>query len=126
MNISRNLSYTKEHVWARIEQKVATIGITDYAQESLGDIIYVELPSIGATIMVDNTIGNIEAVKAVSEIYAPLSGTILEVNTQLKSNPELVNQDPYGKGWLIKIMITNANSNLLSAEEYERFLDDQS
>lgn len=122
MNIPANLLYTKEHEWVKIEGEVATIGITDYAQGQLGDIVFVELPAAGAETKQMQPFGTIEAVKAVSDLFAPLSGTVLEVNAALADKPESINQDCYGAGWLIKLKISNAGEKqaLLSAADYEK------
>lgn len=121
MNIPTNLLYTKEHEWVKIEGEVATIGITDYAQGQLGDIVFVELPALGAETKQMQPFGTIEAVKAVSDLFAPLSGTVVEVNAALADKPEAINQDCYGAGWLIKLKISNAGEKqaLLSAADYE-------
>jgi len=122
MNFPADLRYTPEHEWVRIEGDVATIGITDYAQSELGDIVFVELPAVNATTAQMQPFGTIEAVKTVSELFAPLSGTITEVNAKLADRAELINQDPYGEGWLIKIKLSNREEvgNLLSAEDYQK------
>lgn len=122
MNIPANLLYTKEHEWVKIEGEVATIGITDYAQGQLGDIVFVELPALGAETKQMQPFGTIEAVKAVSDLFAPLSGTVVEVNAALADKPEAINQDCYGVGWLIKLKISNAGEKqaLLSAADYEK------
>jgi glycine cleavage system H protein len=122
MKFPADLLYTKEHEWVRIEGGVATIGITDYAQSELGDIVFVELPDVNAAATQMQPFGTIEAVKTVSELFAPLSGTIIEVNAKLTDQAELINQDPYGEGWLIKIKLSNREEvgNLLSAEDYQK------
>jgi len=116
--------YTKEHEWVKIDGANATIGISDHAQSALGDIVYVELPKPGATLAQGKPIGVIESVKAVSDIYAPISGTVTEVNGAVEDDPAKVNADPYGTGWLAKITITNADEakSLLDAASYEQFL----
>lgn len=122
MNIPLNLLYTKDHEWVRIENALATVGITDHAQSELGDIVYLQLPAPSNRVEQGRAFGTIEAVKAVSDIYAPLSGTIEAVNETLTNTPELVNQDPYGKGWMIKIKTSNLETekkNLLDAEAYK-------
>lgn len=120
MDIPADLRYTAEHEWVSIDDNVATIGITDYAQGELGDIVFVELPPVGERTMQMQPFGTIEAVKAVSDLYAPLSGEVIEVNDQLEEKPELVNSEPYDAGWLVKIKMSNdvETDNLLSAEEY--------
>ena len=122
MNIPADLRYTPEHEWVRIAGEVATIGITDYAQGELGDIVFVELPAVNAATAQMQSFGTIEAVKTVSELFAPLSGTIIEVNTKLNDHAELINQDPYGEGWLVKIKFSNAGevNQLLTAAAYQK------
>jgi glycine cleavage system H protein len=122
MNIPTDLRYTPEHEWVRIDGETATIGVTDYAQGELGDIVFVELPAVNATTTQMQPFGTIEAVKTVSELFAPLSGTIGEVNAKLSDHAELINQDPYGEGWLIKIALSNKDEvkKLLTAEEYQK------
>jgi len=122
MNIPADLRYTPEHEWVRIDGAVATIGVTDYAQGELGDIVFVELPAVNAATAQMESFGTIEAVKTVSELFAPLSGTIVEVNAKLGDRAELINQDPYGEGWLIKIKWSNKDEfkKLLAAEEYQK------
>ncbi|MCH7674611.1 glycine cleavage system protein GcvH [candidate division KSB1 bacterium] len=121
MEIPEALQYTSEHEWIAIEDDVATIGITDYAQGELGDIVFVELPNKGDSTNQTEAFGTIEAVKAVSELYAPLSGEIKDVNSILEEQPELINNDPYGEGWIIKLKISDESEleKLLSAEEYQ-------
>jgi len=121
MEIPEALQYTSEHEWIAIEDDVATIGITDYAQGELGDIVFVELPNKGDSTNQTEAFGTIEAVKAVSELYAPLSGEIKDVNSILEKQPELINNDPYGEGWIIKLKISDESEleKLLSAEEYQ-------
>ncbi len=121
MEIPEALQYTSEHEWIAIEGDVATIGITDYAQGELGDIVFVELPNQGDSTNQTEAFGTIEAVKAVSELYAPLSGEIKDVNSILEEQPELINNDPYGEGWIIKLKISDESEleKLLSAEEYQ-------
>ena len=121
MNIPANLKYTKEHEWIAIEGDVATIGITDFAQSELGDIVYVEIETVGETLSKDEVFGSVEAVKTVSDLFMPVSGEILEFNEALEGNPELVNSDPYGEGWMIKVKLTDASQydQLLDAATYE-------
>jgi len=116
-----NLKYTKTHEWVKLEDNVAITGITDYAQHQLGDVVFIELPDKGTNIEKDGTIGEIESVKAVGEIFMPLSGEILEVNQKLIDNPELLNSSPYNDGWIIKIEISNPDEikNLLSIDDYK-------
>lgn len=106
MKFPRELKYTKEHEWVRISGESAVVGITDYAQGELGDIVFVELPAVGAKIQAGESMGTIEAVKAVSDLYAPVSGEVLELNPELETNSEIVNKDPYGKGWMLKIKLS--------------------
>ncbi len=124
MNVPENLKYTKDHEWAKIDGDVATVGITDYAQGELGDVVFVELPEVGTKLNAGDTFGTIEAVKAVADLYAPLSGEVVEVNPKLDSAPESVNQDPYGEGWMIKIKMSNPNevNDLLTAEQYKELI----
>ena len=107
MNFPDTLKYTKDHEWVRIDGSTGTVGITDYAQGELGDVVFVELPAPGRTVRQGESFGTIEAVKAVSDLYAPVSGTITEVNGDLAATPEIVNKDPYGKGWMVKITLSN-------------------
>ncbi len=121
MNIPADLHYTKEHEWVRIEGDTATIGVTDFAQGELGDVVFVQLPNAGTMVTQGQSCGTIEAVKAVSDIYSPVSGEVKEVNSSLTDTPDAVNRDPYGAGWMIKIRTSNfasEKSNLLSASAY--------
>lgn len=120
METPEDLYYTSEHEWVRIEDDIATIGITDYAQGELGDIVFVELPKVGDITTQMEPFGTIEAVKAVSDLYAPLSGEVTEVNPSLEDQPELINNDPYGDGWMIKLKISKESEieELLSPEDY--------
>ena len=122
MAIPQDLKYTEEHEWIRVTDAIATCGITDYAQDQLGDVVYVDLPSPGTSLTQFGKLGEIESVKAVSDIYAPLTGEVTESNTGLNDNPEVVNTDPYEKGWLVKVKIANTQEldGLLSAESYEK------
>ncbi|MCP3101245.1 glycine cleavage system protein GcvH [Myxococcus sp. K15C18031901] len=124
-NIPSDLKYTKEHEWARVESDKVTVGITDHAQNTLGDVVYVELPKVGATVTEGQPFGTVESVKAVSELFAPISGKVLEVNPELESSPEDVNADPYGDGWLIKIAPSDTKQldSLLSAAAYAKLLE---
>jgi len=124
MQIPEDLKYTKDHEWARIEGEVATIGITDYAQSELGDIVYLELPEVGDQTTQGESFGTIEAVKAVSDLFAPLSGEVTEVNTALADQPEIINKDPYGEGWIIKIRLSNPSEEdeLLNKSQYEELI----
>jgi glycine cleavage system H protein len=124
MEAPPGLKYSKEHEWVAAEETVATIGITDHAQEQLGEIVYIELPSIGEKVSKDDPFGVVESVKAVSDIYAPVSGTVLEINEDLAESPEVVNEDPYGDGWLIKVRISDLGDldDLMDNEEYEQMI----
>jgi glycine cleavage system H protein len=121
----RDCRYSKEHEWVRVEGRSATVGITDYAQGQLGDIVYVELPPPGEILTQFEPFGVVESVKAASDLYAPLSGEVLEVNEELSDHPQFVNEDPYGKGWMMKIKPSDTSEldNLLTAEEYEGYLE---
>ena len=121
MNFPENLRYTKDHEWVKIDGDEATIGITDFAQRELGDIVYVEIESVGKDLQAGEIFGTVEAVKTVSDLYLPLSGTVNEVNPNLNSNPEAVNSDPYGEGWMIKMKVSNPSDldGLLSSEAYQ-------
>ena len=120
MNIPANLKYTKDHEWVAIDGDVATVGITDFAQKELGDIVYVEVETLDQTLDKDEVFGTVEAVKTVSDLFLPLSGEIIEFNDELESNPESVNSDPYGAGWMIKIKISDSSQcdELLDAKAY--------
>jgi glycine cleavage system H protein len=120
MNLPSELKYTKEHEWVRIEGDTATVGITDYAQNELGEIVFVEVETVGETLNQDEVFGSVEAVKTVSELFMPITGEVLEYNEALNDAPELVNDDPYGEGWIIKIKVSNTKQieKLLSAEAY--------
>jgi glycine cleavage system H protein len=124
MEAPPGLKYSKEHEWVAAEESVATIGITDHAQEQLGEIVYIELPSIGEKVSKDDPFGVVESVKAVSDIYAPVSGTVLEVNEDLAESPEVVNEDPYGDGWLIKVRVGDPADldDLMDNDEYEQMI----
>jgi len=119
-NIPTNLKYVKSHEWVSLDGDVATIGITDFAQSELGDVVYVELPEVGRTLQVDETFGSVESVKTVSDLYAPVAGEVIEVNSALGAQSELVNTDPYGKGYMLKVRIADASAvdSLLDAEGY--------
>tara|TARA_B100001113_G_C21091054_1_gene614358 strand:- start:113 stop:493 length:381 start_codon:yes stop_codon:yes gene_type:complete len=123
MEIKDNLKYTENHEWVLIEDNTATVGITDYAQSELGDIVYVDIDSLDQDLNVDDIFGSVEAVKTVSDLYMPVSGKIVELNDQLDSNPELLNQDPYNAGWIIKVELNNNdNDQLLSPEQYKNLI----
>ena len=119
--------YTKDHEWLQLEGDVAIVGITDFAQKELGDVVYVDLPKVGDTFEANETFGQVESVKAVSQIFCPVSGEVVEVNDKLEAKPELVNQSPYERGWMIKLRPTKPDemNDLLSAEEYEEYLQEQ-
>lgn len=120
MNVPSNLRYTKDHEWISLEGDVATIGITDFAQGELGDIVYVDIATKGKTLAAEEVFGTVEAVKTVSDLFLPVAGTILEINPALEAQPELVNTDPYGSGWMIKMTVSNVSDvdALLTAENY--------
>ena len=125
MNIPEELRYTEEHEWARSEGSEAVVGITEYAVEQLGDITLVELPDVGEKVGAGDSVGVVESVKAVSDLYAPLSGEVIAVNEELEDAPEKINEDPYGEGWLIKIEVSDAaeSDGLMDAEAYRTFVD---
>ena len=128
MEFPEGLKYSKEHEWVLVEGNTATIGITEYAQEELGDIVYVELPEIGEKIVKDDPFGAVESVKAVSDVYAPVSGAVLEINDVLPENPETINDDPYGDGWMIRVELTDKDDDLkdlMDAEEYAEYVAQQ-
>ncbi|HOT97798.1 MAG TPA: glycine cleavage system protein GcvH [bacterium] len=124
MTAPENLLYTKEHEWVRVEGDIAVVGITEYAQGELGDVVFVELPQVGAVLTQNDPFGTIEAVKAVSDLFAPLSGTVTETNTQLTDAPETVNKDPYGSGWMVKVRIANPGemAALMKADAYKAMI----
>jgi glycine cleavage system H protein len=124
MDIPSNLRYSENHEWVLVDGEFATVGITDFAQYELGDIVFVELPDIGDNIQAGDPIGNLEAVKTVADICLPISGEIIKVNTDLADSPEMINKSPYGDGWLVKIRISNKEEidNLLTAEEYTKLV----
>ena len=125
MNIPEDLQYTKSHEWVRIEGDTATIGITDHAQDELGDVVFVELPDEGATFAAGESFGTVESVKAVSDLYAPVGGEVVEVNSALEDAPENINEDPYGEGWIVKLR-TSGEADLLSPQEYEKVVEEES
>ena len=122
-NVPEDLHYSKDHEWVRVEGDVAVIGITDYAQNSLGDVVYVELPKAGDEFAANEPFGSVESVKAVSEVFTPIAGGVAQINESLADEPETVNSDPYGKGWMIRLKMSNAGEvdSLLTAAEYEDF-----
>lgn len=126
MNFPENLKYTNEHEWVRMEGDVAYVGITDYAQEQLGDIVYVDVPTVGETLDKDETFGTIEVVKTISDLFLPISGEVMELNEKLEENPGLVNTDPYGEGWIIKIKPSDKAEldDLLDAAAYKQVINE--
>jgi glycine cleavage system H protein len=127
MNTPQDLHYAKSDEWVRIEGEIATIGISDYAQDALNDIVYVELPSVGDSFKKGDSFGSVESVKAASDLYAPVSGTVTEVNSELEDSPELINSDPYGKGWIIKLKLDGAPdlSDLMDADAYIAYCENR-
>ena len=121
MNFPSELKYTKDHEWVRVEGNEAYIGITDFAQRELGDIVYLDINTVGEEVEADKEFGTVEAVKTVSDLFMPITSTVLEVNSELNDNPELVNSDPYGKGWMVKVTLSDASQvdSLLSADDYK-------
>lgn len=126
MNFPKDVKYTSEHEWIRTEGDVAYIGITDYAQSQLGDIVFVDVPTVGETMDKDEVFGTIEVVKTISDLFIPVSGEVLELNEKLEENPELVNSDPYGEGWIIKVRMTQLEEldELLDAEAYKKVVNE--
>lgn len=122
MNIPDSLQYTKDHEWIKIDGNTATVGITEFAQSELGDIVYVDITTAGQDVAEHEVFGTVEAVKTVSDLYMPISGKVLEVNPILDGSPEKVNEDPYGDGWMIKIQISGSPSGLLSAAQYKELI----
>ena len=127
MAVPKELRYTKEHEWLKVEGSKGVIGITDFAQEQLGDVVFVEVPAVGTDLEQEGTFGVVESVKTVSDLFAPISGKVAAVNKDLEANPELVNQEPFGKGWMIEIEMANPGQvdDMLSADEYEAFIKEQ-
>lgn len=127
MEFPKDLRYTKEHEWVRVEGNMATVGITDYAQDSLGDVVYLELPGDGAAVTKDETFGVVESVKAVSDLYSPISGTVTEINDALVDSPEVINDDPYGDAWMLKVEMSNSAEmkELLTADEYKKYVEEE-
>jgi glycine cleavage system H protein len=125
--IPEDLRYHEEHEWARVKDAQATVGISDFAQDALGDIVFIELPKVGTTVKAGQQIGEIESTKTTSTLYTPVSGTIVQVNAELKDHPEIVNSDPYGKGWMLVIDLSNAGEidSLMTAAQYDKFLANQ-
>ena len=125
MSVPEELQYTRSHEWVRTEGDTATIGITDHAQEELGDIVFVELPEVGATFDAGDAFGTVESVKAVSDLYAPIGGEVVEVNETLNDAPEKINEDPYGDGWIVRLRVSD-DGDLLSPSDYEQLLEEES
>lgn len=127
MDFPEGLKYSKEHEWVLVEDDVAIIGITEFAQGELGDIVFVELPEVGEKISKDDPFGSLESVKAVSDIFAPISGTVVEINDALPDSPETINEDPYGDGWMIKVQMTDMDElkDLMSPDDYAEFIKQQ-
>ncbi len=127
MNYPKDLKYTKEHEWVRVEGDTAVVGITDFAQDKLGSIVFIELPSPGKNYKKGETLVSVDSVKAVAEVYAPLSGEVTEGNESLKENPEVINRDPYGEGWMVKLKIADAAefTALLNPGDYEKFVAEE-
>ena len=125
MSTPKELKYTKEHEWVSVVSDIATIGITNHAQEQLGDIVFVELPEVQSRVSQDDTFGVVEAVKTVADLFAPVSGNVTEINTALEESPDLINSDPYGEGWIIKVAIDDLEeyNNLMSNDEYNSFIE---
>jgi glycine cleavage system H protein len=128
MKLPEDCLYTKQHEWVRVTKGIAIVGISDYAQKELGDIVFVELPKVGDTFDTNETFANVESVKAVSEVFCPFAGEVIEINEELVGSPQLINDDPYGDAWLIKLKITHMEEleELLSPEEYEEFVAEES
>ena len=124
MDLPENIKYTDDHEWVKLENNIATIGITNFAQSELGDIIFVEFPELNINISSKDTVGTLEAIKTVADIFSPLSGEIVQLNDNLELNPELINESPYDKGWILKIKISNKNDidSLLSSEDYQKII----
>ena len=127
MEIPKDLRYTNEHEWLKVDGTKGVIGITQFAQDQLGDVVFVEVPAVGTELGAENTFGVVESVKTVSDLYSPIACKVVAVNKDLEANPELVNQDPYGKGWMIEVELSDASQadSLLSAADYEAFIKEQ-
>ena len=125
MSVPEELQYTKSHEWVRTEGDTATVGITDYAQDELGDIVFVELPEAGATFEAGDSFGTVESVKAVSDLYTPVGGEVVEVNETLDDSPEKINEDPYGECWIVKLRVSDEGAGLLSASDYVQLLEEE-
>jgi glycine cleavage system H protein len=124
VSVPEELQYTRSHEWVRREGETATVGITDHAQDELGDVVFVELPEVGAAFDAGDSFGAVESVKAVSDLYAPVGGEVVEVNSALEDAPEKINEDPYGDGWILKLR-ASGEGDLLTAQEYEKLLEDE-
>ena len=126
MNFDKNVRYQDSHEWARLDGDIATIGISDYAQDSLGDVVFVEFPELGTSLTKGGNFGVVESVKAASDVFSPLGGEVVEINSLLGDNPEKINQDPFGDGWIIKIKVSNPGDfdSLMTAQEYEDYVKD--
>ena len=127
MEFPKELRYSQEHEWVAVEENIATIGITDYAQEQLGDVVYVELPEVGTQVTKDEAFGVVESVKAVSDVYAPVSGTVIEINIPLPDSPETINEDPYGDAWMIRVDMSDPGEieDLMTAAQYKKFVEEE-
>jgi glycine cleavage system H protein len=125
LNVPEELQYTRSHEWVRTEDDTATIGITDHAQDELGDVVFVELPEQVATFDAGDSFGTVESVKAVSDLYTPIGGEVVEINETLNDSPEKINEDPYGEGWIVKLRVSDEGSELLSASDYEQFVEEE-
>jgi len=127
MEFPKELRYSQEHEWVAIEENIATIGITDYAQEQLGDVVYIELPEVGTQVTKDEAFGVVESVKAVSDVYAPVSGTVTEINVPLPDSPETINDDPYGDAWMIRVDMSDPGEveDLMTAAQYKKFVEEE-
>ncbi len=125
MSVPEELQYTRSHEWVRTEGDTATIGITDHAQDELGDIVFIELPEQGTTFEAGDSFGTVESVKAVSDLYTPVGGEVVEVNEALDASPEKINEDPYGEGWIVKLRVSGEGAGLLSASDYEQLLEEE-
>ena len=127
MEVPKDLRYTNEHEWLKVDGTKGVVGITHFAQDQLGDVVFVEVPAVGTELAAENTFGVVESVKTVSDLYAPVACKVVAVNKELEANPELVNQDPYGKGWMIEVELSDAAQadSLLSAADYEAFIKEQ-
>jgi glycine cleavage system H protein len=125
LSVPEELQYTRSHEWVRTEDETATIGITDHAQDELGDVVFVELPEQGVTFDAGDSFGTVESVKAVSDLYTPIGGEVVEINGTLNDSPEKINEDPYGEGWIVKLRVSDEGSELLSASDYEQFVEEE-